>query len=127
MMAKILVVDDHQITARSLRRLLLGCGHTCDCVGSGGAALVYLTTQRVDLVVLDYNLLAIDGVEVVRRLRASVRTASVPIALFSAAAEGPARDAALGAGATEWWPKGALDADGIESAVSRILDHPSGA
>ena len=68
--ARILVVDDDQRIAASVRRSLAYEGHDVAVAHDGPGALTSATAFDPDLIVLDLMLPGIDGIEVCRRLRA---------------------------------------------------------
>jgi PAS domain S-box-containing protein len=78
---RVLVVDDEPLVRSHLRRLLTQHGFTVEVVPDGGAGLEAIRRFRPDVVLLDMMLPDLDGVEVVRRLRAS--GANVPVVLCS--------------------------------------------
>ena len=67
----ILVVDDDERIAASVRRALIYEGYDVEVALDGEAALVAASRVNPDLIVLDVMLPGIDGVEVCRRLRAA--------------------------------------------------------
>ncbi len=71
MRPKILVVDDDERIAASVRRALIYEGYDVEVAHDGEAALEAARRLNPDLVVLDVMLPGIDGVEVCRRLRAT--------------------------------------------------------
>ncbi|GMQ86182.1 MAG: response regulator transcription factor [Acidimicrobiia bacterium] len=71
MNGRILVVDDDERIAASVRRALIYEGYDVDVAYDGEAALAAAHLVNPDLVVLDVMLPGIDGVEVCRRLRAA--------------------------------------------------------
>jgi two-component system response regulator MprA len=70
-MASILVVDDDRKITDMLRRTLAYEGYQVFTAADGNEALAQAQTQRPDLVVLDWLLPGLDGIEVARRLRAA--------------------------------------------------------
>ena len=79
---RLLVAEDDPILADALSHALRGAGHAVDAVGDGTAADTALATSRFDAVVLDLGLPRMDGLEVLRRLRA--RRATVPVLILTA-------------------------------------------
>lgn len=69
MSAKVLVVEDDQRIAASIRRSLAYEGYSVAVVHSGTAALSEASSNPPDLLVLDLMLPGMDGLEVCRRLR----------------------------------------------------------
>lgn len=83
-MAFVLVVDDDESTCDALQRLLTRMGYTTTCAMDGRQALDVAETIRPDVIVLDWMMPGMDGLEVLRRLRASQATKDVPVLLYSA-------------------------------------------
>jgi len=71
---RILVVDDHEGSARALSRLLSREGHDVVTAGSAADALTAARWGRpVDLLLSDIGLPEVDGCELLRRLRSMYR------------------------------------------------------
>lgn len=78
---RILVIEDDFITAQSIQKLLQSEGFICDICDTGEDGLEIGKLYEYDLILLDLVLPDLDGLEVMRRLRAaSVRT---PILILS--------------------------------------------
>jgi two-component system, OmpR family, KDP operon response regulator KdpE len=69
--AVVLVVEDDPLTRRVLHELLESEGYTVHAAADGTAALAYLDSDSIDLIVLDRGLPRVDGLEVCRRARGS--------------------------------------------------------
>jgi two-component system response regulator AtoC len=67
----VLVVDDEELTLRTISRGLRAEGYEVLTAGSGEDALRIFTQEDPDLVLLDIVLPGIDGVEVLRRMKAA--------------------------------------------------------
>ena len=83
-MAFVLVVDDDESTCDALQRLLSRMGYAASCVTDGREALDVAGSIRPDIIVLDWMMPGMDGLEVLRRLRAAPATKDVPVVLYSA-------------------------------------------
>ena len=83
-MAKILVVDDSSLSRKISRRILEEAGHTVEDVADGLAALERYALARPDVVVLDVTMNEMDGLEVLRQLRAMDPAARVVMATADA-------------------------------------------
>ena len=102
----ILIVDDHPDTCGFLIRLLGQRGHAATSAGSGEAALAALAEVRPSLIVLDYMMPGMSGLDVLRRIRSDAALAAIPVVIYSAAAhDGELRAEALRLGAADWVPK----------------------
>src|SRR4051812_20289423 len=108
-MATILVVDDHEDTRDAVALVLGRLGYDVTCQPGGAAAMAYLAQHVPDLVLLDVSMPGVDGLQVLRTIRADARTARLPVVVFTAYGDDGMRRAAADAGATDYWVKAGLD------------------
>ena len=101
-MARILLVEDEHQLAGVISRQLTAAGHTVSLAADGVTALETLERGPVDLVVLDWMLPRLDGLEVCRRIRARSIT---PILMLTARAEESDRVLGLEVGADDYLTK----------------------
>ena len=97
-MAKILVVDDSSLSRRITRRILEEAGHAVAEAQDGLSALERYALDKPDLVLLDVTMAEMDGLEVLRQLRAMDPAARVVMA--TADVQTSTRDLAEAGGAT---------------------------
>src|SRR5512147_1174668 len=116
----ILLVDDQRDIVRLLHATLQTLGHTLDIVDapSGEEALLEASRRKVDLLVSDYLLPGISGVELMRKIR--VRNPEMKVIFISGMTERKARSEMLGAGAVAIFDKPIPMADFLD-AVERSL------
>jgi CheY-like chemotaxis protein len=81
--AEILIVDDEPDVRFVLKLAFESAGHQIVEAHHGVAALERVEDSRPDLVVTDVMMPLLDGLELVRRLRANPETAAIPILLLS--------------------------------------------
>lgn len=86
----ILVVDDEFDVAELLAELLMARGHQVTIAINGLLGRTLLQGERFDLVVTDYMMPVVDGVELVQGMRADPKLACVPVIMISAQRELPA-------------------------------------
>jgi two-component system, OmpR family, KDP operon response regulator KdpE len=98
----VLVVDDEPQLLRGLKVNLSARGYDVDVAADGAAALATAAARRPDVVILDLGLPDMDGLEVIRGLRA---WGSMPIIVLSAREQEPDKIAALDAGADDYVTK----------------------
>jgi two-component system chemotaxis response regulator CheY len=124
-MARILVIDDSALSRRICRRILEQAGHAVDDAADGLAALEQYALDRPDLVLLDVTMAEMDGLEVLRQLRAMDPAARVVMA--TADVQSSTRTLAEAGGAVGFVGK-PLAADAVVRAVDRALaGQPEGA
>src|SRR5204862_1612428 len=105
MAARILIVEDDPDIAELVGRYLDKAGFTTERVASGREALSRLGSRPPDLLVLDLMLPHVDGLEICRIIRASEKTAAIPIIMLTARAEESDRIVGLELGADDYLPK----------------------
>jgi len=120
---RILVVEDNNTLARGLTAVLKGSGYAVDAVDDGAAALAALAAERFDLVILDLNLPDMDGLDVLRTLRA--RQGSASVLVLSARGELDDRVRGLDLGADDYMVK-PFDVDELEARVRMLLRRQAG-
>jgi two-component system response regulator MprA len=98
----ILVIEDETRIADLLRRGLTYEGFRVSVAGDGPSGLATARDDPPDLVILDWMLPGLDGLEVCKRLRAG---GPVPIIMLTAKESVPDRVAGLNAGADDYMVK----------------------
>ena len=83
----VLIADDDEDILALVRATIERSGHEVMAVGDGAAALSAMAERRPDLAVLDIAMPELDGLEVLRRLRADDETKDLPVILLTAQAQ----------------------------------------
>jgi DNA-binding response OmpR family regulator len=91
----ILVIDDDEDARHVLRLLLKSQGYEIDTAADGNEGLKKIAERLPDLLILDVMMPGINGVQMTRKLKASPRTASIPIIMLTALTERKYMQAAL--------------------------------
>ena len=102
MNSRILVADDDADIARFVELNLSLEGFAVECVYDGEQALRRAMASPPDLLVLDVMMPVLNGVEVLRRLRAHAVTAAVPIVMLTAKSLSADKVVGLTAGADDY-------------------------
>ena len=105
MSARILVVEDEEALTTLLRYNLDAEGYDVETVGRGDDADTRLKERVPDLVVLDWMLPGLSGIELCRRLRARPETKQLPIIMLTARGEDVDRILGLEMGADDYLAK----------------------
>lgn len=79
----VLVVDDDEFQQKLVAHLLAEANLEVGFAGSGTEALAFLRKRRPDVVLVDFNLPDIDGVEVTRRFKSRADFASIPVIMIT--------------------------------------------
>jgi two-component system phosphate regulon response regulator PhoB len=98
----VLVVEDEDALATLLQYNLDKEGYDVAVAGDGEEALLLADERLPDLVVLDWMLPKVSGIEVCRRLRSRAETRNVPIIILTARGEETDRIRGLDTGADDY-------------------------
>ena len=114
----ILVVEDNAKNMTLLRDVLRATGYRTLEATTAGRALTLATEHGLALVLMDIRLPDMDGVEALSRLKADMRTASIPVLAVTAQAMAGDRDQFKEAGFNGYLSK-PVDVDELLTAVER--------
>ncbi|MGE3066644.1 MAG: phosphate regulon transcriptional regulator PhoB [Hyphomicrobiaceae bacterium] len=102
MSAKILIVEDEPALAELLRYNLQAAGYATAVAGTGEEADILLAEDAYDLVLLDWMLPGVSGVELCRRWRQRDGTRELPVMMLTARGEEGDRVRGLATGADDY-------------------------
>jgi len=100
---RLLLVEDDPLLGDGLQRALRADGYTVDWVDRGDQVLGALQREHFDLVLLDLGLPGLDGIQVLKKLRAG--DSPIPVMIVSARDALPERIEGLDAGADDYLVK----------------------
>ena len=117
-----LVVDDFSTMRRIVRNLLKELGYNnVEEAEDGAEALEKLNTGKFQFVVSDWNMPNLDGLEMLKRIRASDTLKHLPVLMVTAEAKKENIVAAAQAGASGYVVK-RFSAATLEEKLERIFD-----
>ncbi len=102
---RILIVEDEEALAQLLQYNLDREGYKTIRAADGEEAMLLADEESPDLVILDWMLPKLSGIEVCRRLRANRKTRNTPIIILTARAEETDRIRGLDTGADDYLVK----------------------
>ncbi len=120
---RLLLVEDQEELAEWLAKALRQGGHAVDLMGRGDHADHALATQPYDLVILDLSLPGMDGLEVLKRLRA--RGGDLPVLILTARGSTDERVIGLNLGADDYLVK-PFELSELEARVKALLRRGQG-
>ena len=115
---RILLVEDDEALGEGIRVALMPEGYTVDWARDGASALHALTHEDFGLAILDLGLPRMDGLEVLRRLRAAANP--IPVLVLTARDATADRIAGLDAGADDYLVK-PFDVDELKARIRALL------
>ena len=116
--SKVLIVDDEEDVVAALQFRLATAGYEVLVASHGAEALEVLKRETVDLVLADFMMPEINGLELTRLVKANPNWSQTQIVLFSCNSEPEFRKRALELGAVDYLPK----TGGANSIVARVYE-----
>jgi two-component system chemotaxis response regulator CheY len=105
MMATILTVDDSPSIRQMINVVLGPVGHVVVEAGDGAQGLAKAKSTKVDLVITDLNMPIMNGLELIKALRATPSLLGLPIVFLTTESSDAIKQEAKSAGATGWITK----------------------
>jgi CheY-like chemotaxis protein len=112
----IIVADDDKILSQVICAILNEAGHITVPAYDSMQTMMFVMKQPPDLVVLDINMPGGTGLGVLRKLKMSNKTKSVPVVVLTANTDSALPDEARQLGATHFLTK-PVDPDALLAAV----------
>ena len=120
----VLVVEDEAALATMLRYNLERQGYGVEEAADGQEALLRIAEARPDLVLLDWMLPSMSGIEVCRQIRRRPETRELPVIMVTARTEDQDAVRALNTGADDYIPK-PFSMDALLARVRALLRRAS--
>lgn len=98
----ILIVDDSESIRELVSYVLNEAGYQVFIGIDGEDAQKYLDGRKVDLIITDLNMPKVDGIELVKKVRAHTEYGFTPILLLTTESQAAKKEQAKTAGATGW-------------------------
>lgn len=119
---KILIVDDFSTMRRIMKNILknLGFKNLVEA-DDGSAAWALLEEQQVDLIIADWNMPEMTGLELLKKIRGSNHHKEVPFLMVTAEAQKEQVIAAIQSGVTNYVVK-PFTAETISDKLERIIN-----
>lgn len=101
----ILIVDDNMSNLKSLTDILTFTGYTVHSVASGPLALQSIKVRTPDIILLDYKMAGMNGIEVCHHIKSRPETRDIPIIFLSGHGDTELKVEAMEAGAIDYITK----------------------
>ncbi|MFY3136167.1 response regulator [Achromobacter xylosoxidans] len=126
MAATILVADDSATMRMIVQATLTGAGWKVLTAGNGQEALEVAKSHPVDLVVSDWNMPVMGGLQLIQGLREQEQYLDVPVLVLTTEDDVDSKMAARDLGVCGWLSK-PVDPDVLVELASELLDEQPGA
>jgi CheY-like chemotaxis protein len=116
----ILIVDDSKFIAQAYSKVLMGLGYRVLIACDGKTGIFAAESCKPSLILLDMLMPDMDGLEVLRTLKRTPSTTSIPVLVTSSLSEKNANKL-IEEGAVGYFEKGSMTQEKLENAISGIL------
>lgn len=99
---QIMLVDDDDFYRDTLTAMLQEAGMHVLAIGDGRTALTKLQHSKPSLILLDYKMPGIDGIETLKQIKSNPGSRSIPVIMLTGASEREIVDQCIRAGATDY-------------------------
>lgn len=119
----VLIVDDYKTMLRIIRNLLKQIDfHNVDEATDGTEALAKLRVSRFGLVISDWNMEPMTGLQLLQQVRADVKLKSTPFIMVTAESKTENIIAAKQAGVSNYIVK-PFNAETLKGKIEKVLEH----
>lgn len=122
---KVLVIEDHPTDRKLLSVVLKMDGHVVEERASAVGAVDAILSAMPDVVLLDLRLPGIDGLTLIRQLKAQEETRHIPVVVVTAYPEYYSREELLGAGCDAYVVK-PIDTRELPKMLEEVIGKTSG-
>lgn len=119
-MATILTVDDSPSIRQMIKVVLAPLGHSVVEAADGAQGLDKAKANRPDLVITDLNMPVMNGLDLIKSLRATPTLAGMPIVFLTTESNDALKQEAKKAGATGWITK-PFNQDQLLAVVNKLV------
>jgi CheY-like chemotaxis protein len=118
---RILVADDDRVLSQLVCSVVRQAGHTPIAAFDAMQALMFAIRPPMPaLIILDINMPGGTGLEALKKLKLSARTAPIPVVVLTGSEEADMPDQVKALGATEFVAK-PIDPEALTTVIQRVL------
>jgi len=119
-LANILIVDDSAVMRQMVTHTLADAGHKVTLANDGQQAFDSAINTKYDLVITDINMPVMDGLSLIKELRALPQYKFTPLLTLTTESSAEKKSAGKSAGATGWIVK-PFDPEKLLGVIQRVL------
>ena len=123
MKKRVLLVDD-TLTIRAYEKLALGDGYEFVEAENGRAALEAVAEGRPDVILLDYSMPELDGLQTLEALKKDAATRDIPVIMVTTQSDPGLLEKFISLGARALVKK-PIDREELKKRVTSAVEHPA--
>ena len=117
----VLIVEDDDLITDMYKASLANAKLNIQLEKDGEAGWAAMQKATPDLVILDFMMPKLNGIEVLTKMRGDAKLKSIPTIVMSSLSDDADKKRALDAGATEYWVKNEVNMVEFESRINGVL------
>lgn len=118
---KILTIDDQRLVTFSVQRILTNRGYEVETASDGLEGVKVFEQFRPDLVIVDYHMPKMNGVEVIEYIRVK-RNSKIPVLIMSGSTDIRIMEKGFELGIADYLPK-PVDLNKLVTVVSSLFER----
>lgn len=122
---RILLVEDDEAISFLYKRVLDKAGHATDAALTGSDGFEKVAANKYDLILLDVMLPDMNGLEILKRLKANDSTRKIPVIMLSNLGQDTVMQEAFQLGAKQYLIKAAYEPQELVTKIMSILSEES--
>ena len=123
-MAETILIVDDSVSMRQMTSIILkNAGYTVEQAADGEEGLSKVTDDT-SLIITDYNMPGMNGIELIKKIRAGSTNKAVPILMLTTESEESKKNEGKNAGATGWLTK-PFDKEKLLATIRKIMGSVS--
>ncbi len=120
---KVVIIEDDELITEMYKASLAQAKLSIEMYKDGESGLAAIQQNPPDLVILDFMMPKLNGVEVLKKMRADEKLKNIPAILMSSLSDAADKQRALDAGATAYWQKNEVNMVEFETKINELLSH----
>jgi len=122
-MTKILLVDDDKTFLAVLSDWFEGRGFTVTTRTNGPSTLEFLEKEHVDVIILDFMMQPMNGLELLKYIKRETKTKDIPVFMLSQFEEGDHIEEAKKLGAEDYLVKANFNLESLTTRIKNIVSE----
>jgi len=118
---KLIIVEDDELISQMYSAALQNSQFSVQIFGDGESGWNAIQTTLPDIVILDFMLPKLNGLEILQKMRLDPKLQSVPVIVVSSLTSELDKKRTLEAGATDYWVKNELNMVDFASKIMQFI------